>query len=85
MSNEEQKRERKRQVPTQEKGMEKDMQNGFEEIVAKVKECGKKKISVAAAQDSAVLEAVREAKARGIADAVLVGDEAKIRSKLFWV
>ena len=55
------------------------MKNGFEEIVAKVKECGKKKISVAAAQDSAVLEAVREAKARGIADAVLVGDEAKIR------
>ena len=38
-----------------------------------------KKIAVAAAQDSAVLEAVREAKAQGIADAVLVGDEAKIR------
>ena len=55
------------------------MKNGFAEIVAKVKECGKKKIAVAAAQDSAVLEAVREAKIRGIADAVLVGDEAKIR------
>ena len=55
------------------------MKNGFAEIVAKVKECGKKKIAVAAAQDDAVLEAVREAKARGIADAVLVGDEKKIR------
>lgn len=55
------------------------MKNGFAEIIAKVKECGMKKIAVAAAQDDAVLEAVREAKARGIADAVLVGDEKKIR------
>ncbi len=55
------------------------MKNGFAEIVAKVKECGMKKIAVAAAQDDAVLEAVREAKAKGIADAVLVGDEEKIR------
>jgi phosphate butyryltransferase len=59
--------------------MEEDMKNGFAEIIAKVKECGMKKIAVAAAQDDAVLEAVREAKARGIADAVLVGDEKKIR------
>lgn len=55
------------------------MRQGFDEIVAKVKECGKKKIAVAAAQDEAVLEAVRAAKERGIADAILVGDEAKIR------
>lgn len=55
------------------------MKQGFEEIIAKVKGCGMKKIAVAAAQDSAVLEAVKEAKERGIAEAVLVGDEAKIR------
>jgi len=55
------------------------MKNSFADIVAKVKECGKKKIAVAAAQDDAVLEAVHEAKEMGIADAVLVGDEAKIR------
>lgn len=55
------------------------MKQGFDEIIAKVKNCEMKKIAVAAAQDSAVLEAVREAKTQGIADAVLVGDEAKIR------
>ena len=33
-----------------------------------------KKVSVAVAQDSAVLEAVRAAKDRQIADAILVGD-----------
>ncbi len=55
------------------------MKQGFEEIVSKVKECGKKTVAVSVAQDSAVLEAVQEAKARGIADAILVGDEAKIR------
>ncbi len=55
------------------------MKKSFDDIVAKVKECGMKKVAVSVAQDSAVLEAVREAKKRGIADAVLVGDEAKIR------
>lgn len=55
------------------------MKQGFDDVIAKVKGCGIKKIAVAAAQDSAVLEAVREAKAQGIAEAVLVGDEAKIR------
>ena len=51
----------------------------FDDIIAKVKECGKKTVSVSVAQDVAVLEAVREAKKRGIADAILVGDEEKIR------
>lgn len=51
----------------------------FEEIVEKVKSCGRKKVAVSVAQDEAVLEAVRAAKERGIADAILVGDEAKIR------
>ncbi len=55
------------------------MKQGFDEIVAKVKECEKKTIAVSVAQDSAVLEAVAEAKRLGIADAILVGDEAKIR------
>ncbi len=56
------------------------MKQGFDEIIAKVKECGKKKVAVSVAQDSAVLEAVQAAKERGIADAVLVGDEEKIRA-----
>ena len=56
-----------------------EMKKGFDELVAKVKECGMKKVAVSVAQDSAVLEAVRAAKDRGIAEAVLVGDEAKIK------
>ncbi len=51
----------------------------FDEIIAKVGSCGMKKVAVSVAQDDAVLEAVQAAKERGIADAVLVGDEAKIR------
>ena len=55
------------------------MKQGFDDVMAKVKQCGKKTVAVSVAQDSAVLEAVKEAKARGSADAILVGDEAKIR------
>lgn len=55
------------------------MKRGFDELIAKVNECGMKKVAVSVAQDEAVLEAVKEAKKRGIADAILVGDEAKIR------
>lgn len=55
------------------------MKQGFDDVIARVKSCQTKKVAVAAAQDSAVLEAVREAKRQGIAEAVLVGDEAKIR------
>ena len=55
------------------------MKQGFDDVMARVQKCGKKTVSVSVAQDSAVLEAVKEAKARGIADAILVGDEAKIR------
>ncbi len=61
------------------RGTERTKVMRFDDIVAKVNECGKKTVAVAAAQDSAVLEAVKEAKARGIADAILVGDESKIR------
>ena len=56
------------------------MVKSFDELISKVKECGKKTIAVAAAEDDAVLEAVAEAHKQGIADAILVGDEAKIRS-----
>lgn len=55
------------------------MNKGFDEIVSRVKECGMKKVAVSVAQDEAVLEAVQEAKKRGIAEAILVGDESKIR------
>ncbi len=55
------------------------MKQGFDDVISKVKNCQMKKVAVAAAQDSAVLEAVREAKSQGIAEAVLVGDEAKIK------
>ena len=48
------------------------MKQGFEDIIAKVKQCGKKTVAVSVAQDSAVLEAVLEAKKQGIAGAVLV-------------
>ena len=51
----------------------------FDDIIAKVKECGKKTVAVSVAQDEAVLQAVMEAKKRGIADAILVGDEEKIK------
>lgn len=55
------------------------MSKSFDEIIAKVSECPMKKLSVAVAQDTAVLEAVKAAKERNIAEAILVGDEGKIR------
>jgi phosphate butyryltransferase len=55
------------------------MSKSFEDLLAKVANCSKKTVSVACAQDQPVLEAVKAAKEKGIADAILVGDEAKIR------
>lgn len=55
------------------------MSKTFADLIAKVNECGIKKVAVAVAQDSAVLEAVKAAKERNIADAILVGDEKKIK------
>lgn len=55
------------------------MSASFEDILAQVKEIPTKKLSVAAAQDLPVMEAVFEAKERGIAEPILVGDEPKIR------
>ncbi len=55
------------------------MKRSFDDVIAKVKELDKKVVAVSVAQDEAVLEAVKAAKEQGIADAILVGDEAKIR------
>lgn len=55
------------------------MSKQFDDLLKKVSTCSKKTVSVAVAQDDAVLEAVKAAKERGIADAILVGDEKKIR------
>lgn len=55
------------------------MSKNFDDLLSAVSACSKKKLAVAVAQDAAVLEAVKAAKERGIADSILVGDEAKIR------
>ncbi len=56
------------------------MSKTFQELVKKLDATAMKKVAVAVAQDSAVIEAVRCAKDRKIADAILVGDEAKIKA-----
>ena len=53
--------------------------NNFDGLLEKISACSKKKVAVAVAQDDAVLEAVQAAKERNIADAILVGDEDKIK------
>ncbi len=55
------------------------MSKNFEEILKKVNEFPVKKLSVAAANDDEVLEAVAMAHDRKIADSILVGDEEKIK------
>lgn len=55
------------------------MIKNFDEVLEKVKSKPVKKVAVAVAQDEPVLEAVSDAIKRGIATAVLVGNEAKIR------
>lgn len=54
------------------------MSKTFDELLSQVKNCKKKVLSVAVAQDKAVLEAVKAAKEREIADSILVGDADKI-------
>jgi phosphate butyryltransferase len=51
----------------------------FDQVIEKVKANGMKKIAVAVAQDEHVLEAIMDAQKNGIADAILVGDEIKIK------
>lgn len=53
--------------------------NNFDGLLEKISSCSTKKVAVAVAQDDAVLEAVQAAKERKIADAILVGDEDKIK------
>lgn len=55
------------------------MVNSFESVLRKAKEIERKTVSVAVAQDEHVLEAVKAANDQGIANAILVGDEAKIK------
>ena len=55
------------------------MSKNFNDLLQKVNNCEKKKLAVAVAQDEPVLEAVKEAKKKGIADAILVGDLEKIK------
>ena len=55
------------------------MSKNFDEILKKVNQFPTKKLSVAAANDDAVLEAVAMAHERKIADSILVGDEEEIK------
>lgn len=54
------------------------MIKSFDEVLSRVKEQPTKRVAVAVAQDEPVLEAVRDARAEGIAEAVLVGSRDKI-------
>ena len=56
------------------------MSKTFDDLLSTVNQCSKKILSVSVAQDKAVLEAVKAAKERKIADSILVGDEDKIRA-----
>ena len=53
------------------------MSKGFDGLIEKVNSCGVKKVAVAVAQDAHVLEAVRAAKERNIAEAVNIIEEYK--------
>ncbi len=50
----------------------------FSDVLEAIKPWPKRRVAVAVGQDAAILEAVARAEAEGIADAVLVGDEALI-------
>ncbi|SMC27070.1 phosphate butyryltransferase [Clostridium acidisoli DSM 12555] len=56
------------------------MIKSFDEILLKVKSKDIKTVAVAVAQDEPVLEAIRDAKKNGIAEAILVGDKSEIIS-----
>ena len=55
------------------------MSKTFADLIARVNDCPVKTVAVAVAQHSAVLAAVVAARERKIANAILVGDEKKIR------
>lgn len=52
----------------------------FDDIISKVTSFPTKTVAVACAEDTPVLEAIKEAKEKKIANAILVGDEDKIRA-----
>jgi phosphate butyryltransferase len=54
------------------------MLKSFDNVIEKVKFNKMKKVAVAVAQDEPVLEAIRDAKKEGIADAILIGDRKLI-------
>ncbi|NLG04757.1 MAG: phosphate butyryltransferase [Clostridia bacterium] len=54
------------------------MSKSFDDLLSQITKCKRKKVSVSNAQDEAVLEAVKAAYERGIADSILVGDQNKI-------
>lgn len=56
------------------------MIKSFDDVINRVKANGIKKVAVAVAQDEPVLEAIRDARKMGIADAILVGDRGKIEA-----
>ena len=56
------------------------MIGSIEELIAAAKEQGRSRVAVAAAQDEAALEAVMAAREGGLAQPILIGDEASIRA-----
>lgn len=56
------------------------MLSSFRQIIAQARQLGRATISVAAAQDKEVLEAIKAAYDEDLAEAILVGDEGLIRS-----
>lgn len=55
------------------------MSKNFDDLLLMLRKCNKKKLAVAVAQDEPVLEAVKAANERGIADAILVGNKDEMR------
>jgi len=55
------------------------MSKNFEDLLAILKGVETKKVAVAVAQDEPVLEAIKEATEKGIAQAILVGDKQQIQ------
>ena len=56
------------------------MSKNFDDLFKKLKEVGKKTVSVAVAQDKPVLEALKEASRMGMVNGILVGDEGEIKT-----
>ena len=55
------------------------MSKNFDDLLVKANGISNKKVAVAVAQDEPVLEAIKLAKEKGIADAILVGDKVEIK------